>query len=40
MDLMNRDFDDFFGNFLTNRMDNNINFCISNVDFSLMYFLV
>lgn len=24
MDLMNRDFDDFFGNFLTNRMDNNM----------------
>ena len=24
MDLMNRDFDDFFGNFLTSRMDNNM----------------
>ena len=24
MDLMTRDFDDFFGNFLSNRMDNNM----------------
>ena len=24
MELMNRDFDDFFGNFITNRMDNNM----------------